>query len=369
MATTTPILTNTPDKEQPFRCTYDAGFIQLLHQLGCSLAISTYQAGKVCILSPADEQRLIQLPRSFHKAMGLALDGQKLAIATLDEIIVLVNSPELAATYPPNPGLYDALYMPRAAYFTGQLDIHDLEWGAGGELYAVNTYFSCICRIDQQYSFTPIWKPPFISAISADDRCHLNGMAMRKGQPAYATAFNTGDSRQSWRQDIAQGGVIIDITTDEIISRGLPMPHSPRLINDKLYVLLSATGQLAEVDLQTGQYEQIFQYNGFLRGLGHIGDYLFIGLSQVRKTSKTFAQLPMAQLATEAGVLAIHLPTRKLVGKLVYETSVEEIYEVKVLPGLLRPNLLNTIRPEYKMGLSTPELTFWAAPEHFISKP
>ena len=285
-----------------------------------------------------------------------------MAIATLDEAIVLSNSPELALHYPKKPATYDALFMPRATYYTGQVDIHDLEWGADG-LYAVNTSFSCICRIDDNYSFTPAWKPPFISKLVHEDRCHLNGMAMAERRPKFATAFNTGDSRQSWREKITETGVLIDIHSNEIIARGLPMPHSPRLYDGGLFVLLSATGDLVKVDTDNGKAETVCRLDGFARGLCRCEDYVFIGLSRLRQNSSTFAKLPFAHRAQQAGIAVVHLPTGALSGIIRYQASVDEIYDVRALPGLRRPNILNPYEAQHRLGLSTPEATYWANPK------
>ena len=343
----------------PFSCSYSPQAPELLQQLGCTIALSTYQAGKVVLLSSQDGEKLVQLPRTFHKPMGIALKGNRMALATRDEVVVLVNSSGLAAHYPAKPGVYDALFMPRATYYTGQVDIHDLEWGKDN-LYAVNTSFSCICTIDDQYSFTPYWKPSFISALSHEDRCHLNGMAMEDGLPRYATAFNDGNERQSWREQVTKTGILIDIPSGEIISKGLAMPHSPRLYDGALYLLLSATGELVKMDRESGKYEVVTRLNGFVRGFGKCGDYVFIGLSKLRKNSSTFAKLPMSHQAQLAGVTIVHLPTGAIVGQIHYQASVDEIYDVRVLEGIQRPNMMNTYKPDHKLGLSIPDKTYWA---------
>lgn len=288
-----------------------------------------------------------------------------MAIATKDEVLVLVNSRELAQFYPRNPNTYDSLFMPRAAYFTGNLDIHDIAWGQDDKLYAVNTIFSCLINIDDNYSFTPYWKPPFISQIVSEDRCHLNGMAMVDGKPKYVTAFNQGNSHQSWRENVTQTGILMDIDSNEIIAQGLPMPHSPRMFDDKLYVLLSATGQLAEIDLQSGKYRTLYDLGGFVRGMDKYGDYLFIALSRLRKNSSTFAKLEIANVSNHAGIVVLHLPTMSKVGEISYQTSVDEIYDVHIMPNMIRPGILNTERPDYKLGLATPQMTYWAANETF----
>jgi uncharacterized protein (TIGR03032 family) len=281
-------------------------------------------------------------------------------LATRDEVTVFAGSAGLAKHYPKSPGTYDMLYMPRATYHTGALDVHDVHFGENGQLYAVNTLFSCIVTLDDDYNFTPFWMPPQITELASEDRCHLNGMAMQNGKPKYATAFNTGNSVQSWRETVTTSGVIWDVESSELVAQGLAMPHSPKLYNNKFYVLLSAKGQLVEVDLATGKTTVVAQLGGFLRGMTLIGDYLFIAHSKLRKNSSTFAKLDIAEQADTCGIKVIHLPTGALAGQITYQSSVDEIYDIHALAGYTRPNALNTLTNDYKQGLSTPTATYWA---------
>ncbi|MFC2100267.1 TIGR03032 family protein [Bacteroidota bacterium] len=343
----------------PFHCSFSPNLPELIMQLNCSLAISTYQAGKVIFISAKNNEELIQLPRTFNKAMGLAVNGDKLGIATKEEVIVLANSPGLAKSYPKQPDIYDGLYVPRATYYTGQVDIHDLDWGKEG-LWAVNTSFSCLCLIDDNYSFIPKWKPSFITNLSSEDRCHLNGMAMSEGIPLYVTSFGTGDKPQSWRENIPSSGVVIHVSSGEIVLKNVPMPHSPRIYDGKLYLLLSATGEVVCADTKKGTYNVINKLPGFVRGMDKYGDYLFVGLSRLRKNASTFKDLPIADKALSAGLVVIHLPTGGIVGELKYYSTVDEIYDIQVLPELKRPGILNTMKDTHKMALSIPGSTFWA---------
>ncbi|MBL4715089.1 MAG: TIGR03032 family protein [Bacteroidia bacterium] len=347
------------DTLAPFSCTYSPNFPELINQLNCTLVISTYQAGKVIFISAKNDNELIQLPRTFDKAMGIAVDNNKLGVATKDEVIILVNSTDLASSYPKQPNVYDGLFIPRASYYTGQIDIHDLDWGKEG-LWAVNTAFSCLTLIDENFSFTPKWKSKFISKIASGDHCHLNGLALSDGVPKYVSAFGTGDKPQSWREEITSGGVIIDVSSDEIICQSLPMPHSPRIYNGSLYVLLSATGEIVKVNIDNGTFDVIKKLDGFVRGMDKYGDYLFIGLSKLRQNSSTFKDLPIAKLANQAGIIVIHLPTGAIIGQILYKNSVDEIYDVQVLPNLKRPGILNTKNGFHKLGLTTPQSTYWA---------
>ena len=187
-------------------------------------------------------------------------------------------------------------------------------------------------------------------------------MTLQNGIPKYVTAFSESDTPQGWREVVTTGGILLDVESGETIARNLPMPHSPRLFNGELYILLSAVGELVRLDVSTGKYDVVTKLNGFVRGLCKHGDYVFIGLSKLRKNSSTFAKLKFAEKATTAGVSVIHLPTGALVGEIRYQTSLDEIYDVQMLPNCHRPGILNTLRPEYKLGLSTPEATYWAAP-------
>ena len=346
----------------PFSCTYTSHVPEILQRLGCTIAITTYQAGKLVLISAQDENTLVQLPRTFDKPMGIAEDKEndKLAIACKEEVIVFANSKDLATYYPNAPGKYDALYMPRVTYHTGQLDIHDLNFGENNTLYAVNTSFSCIVKIDDSYNFVPFWKPPFVDSIASEDRCHLNGMAMLNGKPKYVTAFNQGNTHQSWRENVTKTGILMDVETNEVILENLAMPHSPRIFNGQLYVLLSATGELIRVNIEERSYEVVVTLDGFVRGMDVYKDYLFIGLSKLRKNSSTFAKLDFAEAANEAGIMIVHLPTAAIAGKITYQTSLDEIYDVHILGGKMRPNVLNTIRPDYKAGLMIPDATFWS---------
>lgn len=346
------------DALAPFSCTYSPQIPELLQKLNCSLAITTYQAGKVIFISPKDRDHLIQLPRQFSKPMGMALEGNKMALATVNEVLVLTNNAELARSYPKQPAVYDGMFLPRMTYYTGEADIHDLHWAASG-LLAVNTRFSCLAYLDSDYNFTPFWKPDFITALTGEDRCHLNGVAMDNGKPRYVTVLGKTDTVQGWRATKATGGCVIDIERNTTVAEHLPMPHSPRLYEGRLLVLLSGTGQLAEINVATKTCTVLKQLDGFARGMDRIGDYVFIGLSKLRQTSLAFADLPIAKRSVFCGIVVMHLPTLSMAGFIRYENSVEEIYDVKVLPGMQRPGILNHEKPDFRAAVSTPEKTFW----------
>jgi uncharacterized protein (TIGR03032 family) len=346
---------------QPFNLRFSPQLPDLLHGLQCSLAISTYQANKLVFISPGDN-RFTVLPRNFAKPMGFEISARHLLLATRDEVIYFENSPELADTYPGKQGVYDALYLPRSTFYTGQSDIHDIALGKDG-IWGVNTSFSCLCQISGNFNFIPRWQPPFITKLAFEDRCHLNSLALENGQPKYVTALGATNTARGWRENITNGGILMDVTTNDTILSGLAMPHSLKYYNNELYFLQSASGDVCKVNTENGTWESIRKLDCFCRGLDIYKDYMFIGMSRLRKNSSTFAKLPFAETADKSGIIILHLPTQSIVGQMVFETSVDEIYDVRVLPDMLRPNVLNTINPLHKYSLSIPGATFWANPE------
>lgn len=348
----------------PFTASYSPQLPELLLALNCTIALTTYQAGKLVLISPnPDKEKLTTLPRSFNKPMGVAVDDHRMALASKDEVIIFENSRELAAHYPNKQNTYDSLWLPRVTYYTGQVDMHDIAFGNDG-IYAVNTSFSCVCKVDGNFNFKPIWKPPFIDKLVSEDRCHLNGMVMQDGKPKYVSALGTSNTHQGWRNNITTGGVLIDVDSNEVLLGGLAMPHSPRIYNGDLYMLLSATGELINVNTESGTYEVVKKFDGFCRGLAIYNDYAFVGFSKLRKNSSTFAKLSFSEKANFAGIKIIHLPTNAEVCEIIYQSSVDEIYEVEVLPNMIRPNVLNTINEVHKYALAIPGTTFWANPDN-----
>ena len=321
---------------KPFDCSYTPQFAELLHNLGISLAISTYQAGKVIVLSAVDKDKLVQLPRTFDAPMGMATTKDGLAIATKDEVVVLRNSKSSAPTYPEKKAVYDGMYLPRATYYTGVVAMHDMAFMPNNDLIGVNTAFSCLCKIDDKYGFTPFWQPDFIKELVPEDRCHLNGMAVENGEIKYLSALGKTNTLQGWRDNKMDGGIVMEYPSGKIIADGLGMPHSPRIYDNELYVLNSTQGELLKINRTTGEKEVICQLGGFARGMSRSGDYLFIGVSKLRHNSTAFNDLPIAKKSF-AGVVAVYLPYGSIAGSFEYTMSVDEIYDVKVLADLKRP--------------------------------
>jgi uncharacterized protein (TIGR03032 family) len=315
-----------------------ASFTQALAAAGSSLLISTYQTNKLVCARTQEDGGLNTHFRDFDKPMGLAVASGRIALGTRTEVWDLRDMPEAAAALEPS-GTHDACYVPRNRHVTGDIAVHDLAF-AGGQLWLVATAFSCLATLDADHSFVPRWAPPFITTLAAEDRCHLNGMAVVDDRVAYVTALGQTDEPGGWRPGKATDGVLLDVATSEVVAGGLSMPHSPRWHAGRLWFLESGRGTLGTVDLASGAVQTVAELPGFTRGLALIGDTAFVGLSQVRESS-TFGDLPLTRRLQEreSGVWMVSLRTGEISGFLRFEDLVQEIFDVALLPGARFPEI------------------------------
>ncbi len=348
----------------PLRSVHTTSFPAILDGLQSSLAVTTYQAGKLVILR-SDAGVINTHFRAFNKPMGMAVGNGRLAIGTAVDVWEFRNVPAVAAKLEP-PGKHDACFLPRSAHVTGDVQIHEMAYArcqvsgvrcqesqteaAVGSpprepsLLFVNTRFSCLATHDPDHSFAPVWRPKFISQLTPDDRCHLNGLCVVDGRPRWVTALGETDTAGGWREKKKSGGVLIDVQSHEIVARNLSMPHSPRWHGGRLWLLESGTGSLGHVDLGSGRYEPIVHLEGFTRGLEMIGNLAFVGLSQVRETA-IFSGIQITERLKETertcGVWVIDIQRGQVVAFLKFEEAVQEIFAVALLPGMRFPDLIN----------------------------
>jgi uncharacterized protein (TIGR03032 family) len=323
---------------EAFSSVHTTNFPALLRELGCSLLVTTFQAGRVIVMRPQQgsiNTHFFALPRP----MGLAADANRIFVGAHRSVHEYRNVPAVASRVDP-PNAHDAVYLLRNVHVTGHVDIHEMAF-ARDECWYVNTLFSCLCTLDNEHSFVPRWRPRFVSGFAPEDRCHLNGLAMGDGKPRYLTALGESNVREGWRADKRTGGIVLDVESGEIVARGLSMPHSPRLYRGRLWVLESGRGALSTVDPVSGRVETVAQVPGFTRGLDFVGPIAFIGLSQLR-SSNPFTDIPLTDQNPDrsSGVWAVNVEIGQTVAFLRFSASVEEIFAVQALPGILSPLIL-----------------------------
>lgn len=314
------------------RFEYTPRFPGILAHLRASILVTTYQAGHLLVIGAADGKLQISF-LSYDQPMGLAVSRERIAIGSRKQMHFLVPAHETLS----GKNQHDGCFVPRSSVYTGNIHGHDLGWGSEG-LWIVNTLFSCLSTLHEGFSFVPQWRPPFISRLIDQDRCHLNGMALAAGAPKYVTALGETDSAAGWRPDKATGGIVMEVTSGQVVCRGLSMPHSPRLHRDRLWVLNSGRGSLGWVNPSGGNYEEVESMPGYTRGLSFCGQFAFVGLSKIRETS-VFGGVPIAERRDElrCGVGVVDLTTGKTVAVLQFFSAISEIFAVEILQGFVNP--------------------------------
>lgn len=335
-------------------------FLDWLAEAKTSLAFSTYQTGKVFFVGRKPDQGLSVFERTFNHCMGLwaAADGQTLWLVSKFQVWRFERSPAAAVPYRPSTAEgddtalpawaergYDVAYVPRIGYTTGDIDIHDIAVADDGRVVFASTLFGCLATLSERANFQPLWQPPFLSALVPEDRCHLNGLAMRDGRPAFVTVVADCDVADGWRDRRRDGGCVVDVAANEVVARGLSMPHSPRWYRNRLWLVNSGTGEFGTVDLATSRFESIAFCPGYLRGLAFVGDYAIVTLSKPRHV--TFHGLPLDDqlqkrgAEAQCGLQVIDLRTGTIAHWLRLDGSfVTELYDVVVLSGMRQPMAL-----------------------------
>jgi len=332
-ATLEPEKAASTDSRIPVNFQYTPILVDILQHVRASLVVSTYQAGKVLVIG-AHAGRLTISFLDYERPMGIAIGHDRIAIGAGSAIHFLKANHAAASNVQP-AGSHDGCFVPHTSRQTGKILVHDLGWGTEG-LWVVNTLFSCLCTLDDTHSFVPRWKPSFISQLADEDRCHLNGMAMEFGQPRFVSVLAQSDTAAGWRADKVRTGCLIDVQTGETLSKGLCMPHSPRIRNGELFVLNSGHGNLSRVDRSTGQLEPVESMPGYTRGLAFHGQFAFVGLSRIRETN-VFGGLPIGERREElcCGIAVIDMTTGKTVATFRFLSGVEEIFAVDVIPDFV----------------------------------
>ncbi|MDM4016456.1 TIGR03032 family protein [Roseiconus lacunae] len=331
---------------------HSAQFVPILEHLGCSLLVSTYAAGKVVSVGAIDGQLHLGFS-NFQQAMGIAppqsgtfanahsqtqpsTQGDIIAVGGPNLIWFLKDAGPLANQVDP-AGTYDRAFLVRESFVTGNISIHEMGWGQEQELWVVNTLFSCLATLHEDFNFVPRWQPSFIDRLAPEDRCHLNGMAMVDGLPRYVSCLGLSNAPRGWRENKADGGSLIDVQSGELIAGEFCMPHSPRMHQGKLFMLDSGKGLLVTVDPADGTVDEVASYPGYGRGLAFAGQFAFVGMSRARERS-VFGGVPICESSNEmrCGVVAIDLVSGRSVAFIEFESGVEELFDIQVIVGSRR---------------------------------
>ncbi len=312
-------------------------FPTILASLKLSLLVSSRHAGKLIVVGTHQghlQASLIDL----EGPLGIAYQPGCLAISTAKQIQFW-----RAAHHTQGQGaLYDGCFIARSSHYTGGIEANDLAWGRTG-LWIANTKFSSLCTLHEDYSFVPQWRPPFLSQLVDQDRCHLNGLAIRDGDPKYVSAHAISDEPAGWQSQPFAAGVILELPTGKLVCNQLSMPNSPRYFQERLWVLNAGCGELGFVDFANHSLQTIASLPGFTRGLSLYDRFAFVGLSKVSPSAQVHG-VPITENcdALHCGIGIIDLTNGNTVAVMQFRSGIDEVDALELLPGFNNPLLAGT---------------------------
>ena len=331
------------------------GFTGWLADRHCGLAIATYRSGRLYVIGIDDEGELSVFERALDRTLALFRADAALYVATRHIIWRFENALR--------PGQRadgcDALYVPQVGYVTGDVELHDLGVAADGSAFFANTRCNCIAQADESYSFRPVWMPPFIADLVADDRCHVSGVALADDRPRFATLAAESDTPEGWRERMVGGGRAYDLSTGRVVADELSLPNSPRIHNRKLWLLDSGNGFFGYVDRRRGTFQPVTFCPGFARGLSISGGEAVIGLSAPRAGIGPQDLPLMTALADRnevpfTGLVVVDLDSGDIVHWLRFDSQTPEVCGVEILPGVRRPAAVAPFGTEVRRLLHVP---------------
>lgn len=318
-------------------------FTTWLNEQNCLIILSSYSTHHLLTIgldkkSGETTTWITNMPRS----MGLhySKETKNLIVSNIGNLLVYKDKGPLTNS---QFGHFDTNFIPQFAYFSGDVDVHDICETSKGEIFFISALFSCVCKPTKDGSFKPYWLPPWITKYAAEDRCHLNGLCLVDDVPRYVTSACQGDSMGSWRHSGQRGkGIVYDIVEDKIVCSNLWNPHSPRWYRDKLWLMESGTGYFGYVDLEKNEFVNCAFIPAFLRGLDFIDKYAVVAGSLPRHESKDFGDFPLGNeikekgLDSDCGIWIVNLDTFDIQHQLFFNTPVKELYDVAIIPNSKR---------------------------------
>jgi uncharacterized protein (TIGR03032 family) len=335
------------------------GLVSWMIRHRVSLACTTSRAGFLLLIGSRSDGSAGFGRVPFPSARGLAAFSHRIFLADQTSIWRLENTLRSREVI---DNQYDRLFVPRTAHMTGDIDAHDLAVEPSGRIIVVATKYSCLATISTTHAFKPVWKPPFVSKIAPEDRCHLNGVGMEDGCVRYVTCCATTDVVDGWRDHRGNGGVLIDVANERVIASGLSMPHSPRVHRGSVWFLDSGSGHLCRIDRQTGRRENVTFCPGFPRGLAFADNFAVAGLSLPRSGRfqglELDDQLSRRRAAPWCGLLVIDVRNGDVVAWMRFAAEFGELFDVAIIPATrcavaIAPNsplLLDTMTFDEEFG-------------------
>ena len=328
------------------------GFAAWLAERRVALALTTGASGRLVLVGAGAEGKLSLFLRSFDGAFGLHGNGQTLLMASAFQIWRFEN----AVAPGKSASGYDKLFVPRLAHTTGDVRAGDVAFAADGTILFANTLFSCVAAASAEFSFTPVWRPPFVTRIVPEDRCHLTGFALEDGLLRFVSMAAAADEPRGWERGIAGAGLVMDAANDAVVAEGLALPVAPRLREGRLWLDEAASGLFGLIHLGTGTFEEVAFCPGWLSGLAFVDGFAVVATSTARG-GRGLGGLPLERnletyrAKAQTALCVVDLASGEVAHWMRFD-GLAEIRDVALLAETVRPAALGLAGEDIRRVLS-----------------
>jgi uncharacterized protein (TIGR03032 family) len=307
------------------------GFVEWLASENVSLALT--MGNMLALIGRDREGGLRVATRPYPTAAGLATDGSRTFYLASGWQLIRFEDALLEGTRDAEG--HDRLFMPQKAVTIGALVTYDIAVPATGAPLFTSALCNCVAMPSRRLNFTAVWKPPFVTDLVGEDRCHLTGLALDGAKLAYVTCAAESNVAGGWQDSLNSGGVVVDVEANDVLAKGISLPHSPRIHDGQLYVAAAGDGALLRVDRATGDREVVVQLPGLVRGLDFSGQFAVVGCSKVHEDGP-YVGVPIGGLDATGqrnGVTVVDLRTGRAVHELIFEGASGEVFGVSLIRG------------------------------------
>jgi uncharacterized protein (TIGR03032 family) len=197
--------------------------------------------------------------------------------------------------------------------------------------------YSVVCSPDPLSSIKVRWRPPWITEVVDQTRCRLTGIGFRDGTARTVSAASTADVVDGWEAHQRDGGLLVDMATNEVLAQGMSLPHSPRFHQGRWWIVQAGTGEIGYVE--QGVFNSVCRLDGFLRGMAIVGRFAVIGASGSR-WNEILDGLPVGERVSQSGappaqgIYVLDTDSGEIVASLRLDGTAREIGDVVALPGV-----------------------------------
>ncbi len=226
------------------------------------------------------------------------------------------------------------VYLPRLQHITGDLGITDLAVDGNGALLICSGTYSMVGKACADASIEPVWKPPFITKFSSENRCGLSGLGLYDAPRHCVSLWSRSDQPHGWKKDYLESGLVMTIQDGSILCEGLTLPRAPRWGQGGLFLLNAGTAEFGRVDLDSKRFVPLCQCPAYPTGLALHGHWAVIAVTE---ESPDLPGLPAHDSFASRGIkpfcglLLVDTRTGDIAHNARFENSMKQVTSVAVI--------------------------------------